>query len=62
MSASVSVRQQPRSMLLLRRAADAAGYAVAGSPEDAPAATRSHAPKLMLASLVCLIGMAFAIY
>lgn len=56
-------RIQPRSMLMLRRAADAAGYAVAGSPEDEPARSRLHAPApaLMLASLLCVAGFAFAI-
>lgn len=60
--ASLSPPQPPRSMLLLRRAAEAAGYAVAGAPEDEPARCRSPAPALVLAGLVCLAGFAFAIY
>jgi hypothetical protein len=32
--ATFPTSQPPRSMLLLRRAADAAGYAVAGAPDD----------------------------
>jgi hypothetical protein len=49
-------------MLLLRRAADAAGYAVAGAPDDEPAASRYPAPALFVASLVCILGFAIAIY
>ena len=50
-------------MLLLRRAADAAGYAAVGTPEDEPVRLfRAPAPALVLASLVCLAGFAFAIY
>lgn len=60
--ATASTRPQPRSMLLLRRAADAAGYAVAGAPEEEPARSRVPASALVLASLVCLAGAAFAIY
>lgn len=48
-------------MLLLRRAADAAGYAVAAAPEDEPARQRVPASALVLASLVGLAGAAFAI-
>ncbi len=61
--ASVSTRQPPRSMLLLRRAADAAGYAAVGTPDDEPVRLmRSVAPALVFASLVCIAGLAFAIY
>ncbi len=60
---SVSTRQQPRSMLLLRRAADAAGYAAVGAPDDEPVRLmRTTAPALVLAGLVCIAGFAFAIY
>ncbi len=63
LQASVPPRQPPKSMLLLRRAADAAGYAAVGTPDDEPARLmRSVAPTLMLASLVCIAGFAFAIY
>jgi hypothetical protein len=60
--ATLAHPQPPRSMLLLRRAADAAGYAVAGAPDDEPAASRYPAPALFVASLVCILGFAIAIY
>lgn len=63
MSAKITTsRQPPRSMFLLRRAADAAGYSVAGSPVDEPARGAAPAPALVVASLLCLVGIAFAIY
>lgn len=50
-------------MLLLRRAADAAGYAAVGTPDEEPVRLmRSTAPALVLACLVCIVGLAFAIY
>ncbi|MFN3890212.1 MAG: hypothetical protein ACK4MV_07425 [Beijerinckiaceae bacterium] len=60
--ASRSTRQPPRSMLLLRRAADAAGYAVAAAPEEEASRIRSPAPALFVVSLVCVAGLALAIY
>ena len=62
--ATLAQRQAPRSMLLLRRAADAAGYAVAGAPDEAPAVSRyrAPAPALFVASLFCVVGIALAIY
>ncbi len=60
--ATLAHPQPPRSMLLLRRAADAAGYAVAGAPDDEPAASRYPAPALFVASVVCVLGLAIAIY
>ncbi len=60
---SMSTRQPPRSMLLLRRAADAAGYAAVGAPDEEPVRLfRAPAPALVLASIVCIAGFAFAIY
>lgn len=60
--ASLPNRQTPKSMLLLRRAADAAGYAAVGTQEDEPARLRLAAPALMLAGLVCIAGIALAVY
>lgn len=45
----------PRSMLLLRRAADAAGYAIAAAPDDEPRRTfHLLAPALVSASVVSI--------
>ncbi len=63
LQASVPPRQPPKSMLLLRRAADAAGYAAVGTPDDEPARLiRWAAPAVMIASLLCISGLAIAIY
>jgi hypothetical protein len=60
---SFSPRRTPRSMLHLRRAAEAAGYAVAGSPEEAPARVGYPAPTMALMGVfLCLIVAVLAIY
>jgi hypothetical protein len=62
-NSSVSTRHPPKSMLLLRRAADAAGYAAVGTPDEEPVRLlRTTAPALVLAGLACIAGFAFAIY
>ena len=47
----------PRSMMLLRRAADAAGYAIAAAPDDEPRRTFVHllAPAVVSARVVSLV-------
>lgn len=53
----------PRSMLLLRRAADAAGYAIAGAPDDEPARGFSPVgPAVALASFCAVAALVFASY
>lgn len=55
-------KTQPRSMLLLRRAADAAGYAVAAAPEDEPRRTfHLVAPAVVSASVVSVLVAAIVL-
>ncbi|MBX9760235.1 MAG: hypothetical protein K2Y29_15770 [Beijerinckiaceae bacterium] len=61
-SAMPANKMQPRSMLLLRRAADAAGYAIAAAPEDEPRRTfHLLVPAVVSASIVSVLVAAIVL-